>query len=236
MPYDSRGPPGRQRRPGGSELRSAGVVQPADTPTSRVVALRAPVGSIPAYIRRGARDGRVVCTCCRWMLASSSRSGCTTLRTSTLRCGWSCCDTSSTWVRPPTISSCIATRCPGWPARSRFGVGHSSPWRRSGNDPGWPSRRWGDSSGRPVSRIPSRAPECSRKDSRRSQRTRAAVADVFGEEAQYQLLRVMGFAMARVADAVVSAFLVNVEPAARREDPSDWAARGRTSRRHRCCP
>jgi adenylate cyclase len=47
----------------------------------------------------------------------------------------------------------------------------------------------------------------------------SAVADVFGEEAQYQLLRVMGSAMARVADAVVSAFLVNVEPAARREDP-----------------
>jgi adenylate cyclase len=47
----------------------------------------------------------------------------------------------------------------------------------------------------------------------------SAVADVFGEEAQYQLLRVMGLAMARVADAVVSAFLVNVEPAARREDP-----------------
>lgn len=47
----------------------------------------------------------------------------------------------------------------------------------------------------------------------------SAVADVFGEEAQHQLLRVMGSAMARVADAVVSAFLVNVEPAARREDP-----------------
>jgi adenylate cyclase len=46
-----------------------------------------------------------------------------------------------------------------------------------------------------------------------------AVADVFGEEVQYQLLRVMGYAMARVADAVLSAFLVNVEPAARREDP-----------------
>lgn len=45
------------------------------------------------------------------------------------------------------------------------------------------------------------------------------VAEVFGEEVQRQLLRVMGFAMARVADAVVSAFLVNVEPAARREDP-----------------
>jgi adenylate cyclase len=47
----------------------------------------------------------------------------------------------------------------------------------------------------------------------------SAVADVFGENAQYQLLRVMGSAMARLADAVVSAFLVNVEPAARREDP-----------------
>jgi adenylate cyclase len=44
-------------------------------------------------------------------------------------------------------------------------------------------------------------------------------ADVFGDEALYQLLRVMGSAMARVADAVVSTFLVNVEPVARREDP-----------------
>jgi class 3 adenylate cyclase len=47
---------------------------------------------------------------------------------------------------------------------------------------------------------------------------RAAV-EVFGEEGLYQLLRVLGSAMARVADAAVSAFLVNVEPAARREDP-----------------
>lgn len=46
-----------------------------------------------------------------------------------------------------------------------------------------------------------------------------AAAGVFGEEGMYQLLRVLGSAMARVADAVVSAFLVNVEPAARREDP-----------------
>jgi adenylate cyclase len=44
-------------------------------------------------------------------------------------------------------------------------------------------------------------------------------ADVFGDEALHQLLRVMGSAMARVADAVVSTFLVNVEPAARRQDP-----------------
>lgn len=47
----------------------------------------------------------------------------------------------------------------------------------------------------------------------------SAVADVFGQEALYQQLRVMGSAMARVADALVSAFLVNVEPAARRADP-----------------
>jgi adenylate cyclase len=46
-----------------------------------------------------------------------------------------------------------------------------------------------------------------------------AIAVVFGEDALYQLVRVLGSAMARVADAVVSAFLVNVEPAARREDP-----------------
>jgi adenylate cyclase len=47
----------------------------------------------------------------------------------------------------------------------------------------------------------------------------ASAADVFGEDAFYQLVRVMGAAMARVADAVVSTFLVEVEPAARREDP-----------------
>jgi class 3 adenylate cyclase len=47
----------------------------------------------------------------------------------------------------------------------------------------------------------------------------AAGTAVFGEESMYQLLRVLGSTMARVADAVVSAFLVNVEPAARREDP-----------------
>jgi adenylate cyclase len=46
-----------------------------------------------------------------------------------------------------------------------------------------------------------------------------AGADVFGQEAPYQLLRVMGSAMARVADAVASTFMVNVAPAARRADP-----------------
>jgi class 3 adenylate cyclase len=43
------------------------------------------------------------------------------------------------------------------------------------------------------------------------------VAEVFGEEAGYQLLRVLGSAMARVADAVTSAFVVNVGPAALRD-------------------
>jgi class 3 adenylate cyclase len=46
-----------------------------------------------------------------------------------------------------------------------------------------------------------------------------AAEAVFGEDAVLQLLRVMGFAMARLADAMVSAFLVNVEPAVRDEDP-----------------
>jgi len=46
-----------------------------------------------------------------------------------------------------------------------------------------------------------------------------AGADVFGDEALFQLLRVMGSAMARVADAVVSTFMVNIAPAARSEDP-----------------
>ena len=42
-----------------------------------------------------------------------------------------------------------------------------------------------------------------------------AAEAVFGEETVLQLIRVMGSSMARAADAVVSAFLVNVEPAAR---------------------
>jgi class 3 adenylate cyclase len=47
----------------------------------------------------------------------------------------------------------------------------------------------------------------------------AAAEVVFGTDVVLQLLRVMGAAMARLADAMVSAFLVNVEPVARREDP-----------------
>lgn len=47
----------------------------------------------------------------------------------------------------------------------------------------------------------------------------AAAESVFGEDAVLQLVRVMGSAMARLADAIVSAFLVNVEPAARDQDP-----------------
>ena len=46
----------------------------------------------------------------------------------------------------------------------------------------------------------------------------AAAEDLFGSDAVLQLVRVMGAAMARVADAVVSAFLVNVEPHARQEE------------------
>jgi class 3 adenylate cyclase len=46
----------------------------------------------------------------------------------------------------------------------------------------------------------------------------SAVTAVFGEEGRNQLVRVLGSAMARVADAVVSSFLVNVEPQARRQD------------------
>ena len=46
-----------------------------------------------------------------------------------------------------------------------------------------------------------------------------AAERVFGEDAVLQLLRVMGSAMARVADASVSAFLVNVESTIGNEDP-----------------
>jgi class 3 adenylate cyclase len=51
------------------------------------------------------------------------------------------------------------------------------------------------------------------------------VAEVFGEEAGYQLLRVLGSAMARVADAVTSAFVVNVGPAALRDAAAIGLAR-----------
>ena len=47
----------------------------------------------------------------------------------------------------------------------------------------------------------------------------AAAEAMFGQEAVLQLLRVMGSAMARLADAIVSAFLVNVEPSVRDRDP-----------------
>jgi class 3 adenylate cyclase len=47
----------------------------------------------------------------------------------------------------------------------------------------------------------------------------AGAETIFGEEAVLQLVRVMGSAMARLADAAVSAFVVNVEPGVRRADP-----------------
>jgi adenylate cyclase len=47
----------------------------------------------------------------------------------------------------------------------------------------------------------------------------AAAETVFGEDAVLQLVRVMGSTMARLADAIVSAFLVNVEPPVRDQDP-----------------
>ncbi len=46
------------------------------------------------------------------------------------------------------------------------------------------------------------------------------VAAIFGEETVPQILRVIGAAVSRLADALISAFLVYVEPAARRKDPS----------------
>jgi class 3 adenylate cyclase len=47
----------------------------------------------------------------------------------------------------------------------------------------------------------------------------AAAEAMFGEDAVLQLVRVMGSAMARLADAIVSTFLVNVESAVRDADP-----------------
>jgi adenylate cyclase len=45
------------------------------------------------------------------------------------------------------------------------------------------------------------------------------VGIVFGEDAGTQLIRVFGLAMSRIADAVISSFLVNVAPVARPDDP-----------------
>jgi class 3 adenylate cyclase len=47
----------------------------------------------------------------------------------------------------------------------------------------------------------------------------SAAEAVFGEETVTQLVRVIGAAMARIADAVVSSFLIHVEPAVRDADP-----------------
>ena len=49
--------------------------------------------------------------------------------------------------------------------------------------------------------------------------TMREVTAVFGEDARTQLVRVLGLAMSRIADAVISSFLVNVAPAAERADP-----------------
>jgi adenylate cyclase len=48
----------------------------------------------------------------------------------------------------------------------------------------------------------------------------AAAEAVFGRDAVLQLVRVMGATMARLADAIVSAFLVNVEPGISEQDPA----------------
>jgi len=46
-----------------------------------------------------------------------------------------------------------------------------------------------------------------------------AAEELLGEDVVIQLVRVMGSAMARLADALVSAFLVNAEPGLSRDDP-----------------
>lgn len=50
-----------------------------------------------------------------------------------------------------------------------------------------------------------------------------AAGELFGEEAVLQLARVAGSAMARVADAIVSAFLVNIQAPAMEHDPAGLA-------------
>jgi len=46
-----------------------------------------------------------------------------------------------------------------------------------------------------------------------------SAADIFGEDAIFQFVRVMGSTTGRLADALVSSFLANVEPLVRDEDP-----------------
>lgn len=46
-----------------------------------------------------------------------------------------------------------------------------------------------------------------------------SAVDHFGEDAIFQVVRVMGSTSARLADALVSSFLANVEPTVRNEDP-----------------
>jgi len=48
----------------------------------------------------------------------------------------------------------------------------------------------------------------------------AASVELFGEDMTFQLTRVIGSATARIADALVSAFVVNIGPTAMAEDPS----------------
>ena len=62
-----------------------------------------------------------------------------------------------------------------------------------------------------------------------------AAEEVFGEDAVLQLVRVMGSAMARLADAVVSAFWSTSSPACETRIPSGWAWPAPTPKRPRCC-
>ena len=59
--------------------------------------------------------------------------------------------------------------------------------------------------------------------------------EFFGEDVTIQLIRVLGAAAARVADASVTAFVVNVVPQAIEGDASGLElARARTRSRSRC--
>jgi class 3 adenylate cyclase len=83
------------------------------------------------------------------------------------------------------------------------------------------ARAW-RAAGCPEPHIDPERRSFSRRDVEMLQIMRAAI-DLFGEDVAIQLLRVVGAAAARVADASVSAFFVSVASAAVEADPSGLA-------------
>ena len=117
------------------------------------------------------------------------------------------------------ISPSIARSCPAWPWSWRW-----ASTRHSRSTNWWNGPVWSADVVRRVLRtagLPSPAPTDRVLSTGLIGLCRLApvAIDIFGEDAIFQLLRVMGSAMARIADAMVSSFLANVEPMVRDDDP-----------------